>query len=110
MKSLQKAINTAELTAFYRNPARKTRYHCFRKRVEPFRRAKAADHAGPGTGCEPESTVARRFHGPGGQYNTEKKILANVERNYPGITLISVTQKIAAIEHYDQIVVLMEGE
>lgn len=41
---------------------------------------------------------------------TEKKILANVERNYPGITLISVTQKIAAIEHYDQIVVLMEGE
>ncbi len=41
---------------------------------------------------------------------TEKKILANVERNYPGITLISVTQKIAAVEHYDQIVVLMEGE
>lgn len=41
---------------------------------------------------------------------TEKKILANLERNYPGITLISVTQKIAAIEHYDQIVVLMEGE
>lgn len=42
--------------------------------------------------------------------NTEKKILANVERHYPGITLISVTQKIAAIEQYDQIVVLMEGE
>jgi ATP-binding cassette subfamily B protein len=42
--------------------------------------------------------------------NTEKKILANVEQNYPGITLISVTQKIAAVEHYDQIVVLMEGE
>ncbi|GGN04217.1 ABC transporter ATP-binding protein [Dyadobacter beijingensis] len=42
--------------------------------------------------------------------HTEKKILANVERNYPGITLISVTQKIAAIEHYDQIAVLMEGE
>ena len=42
--------------------------------------------------------------------NTEKKILENMERNYPGITLISVTQKIAAIEHYDQIAVLMEGE
>lgn len=42
--------------------------------------------------------------------STEKKILENVERNYPGITLISVTQKIAAIEHYDQIAVLMEGE
>jgi ATP-binding cassette subfamily B protein len=42
--------------------------------------------------------------------STEQKILANVERNYPGTTLLSVTQKIAAIEHYDQIIVLMEGE
>ena len=41
---------------------------------------------------------------------TEHKILENVEQNYPGITLVSVTQKIAAIEHYDQIVLLMEGE
>ena len=30
--------------------------------------------------------------------------------NYPGITLISVTQKIASVEDYDQIVLLMEGE
>lgn len=42
--------------------------------------------------------------------NTEKKILHNVELNYPGITLLSVTQKIASIEHYDQIMLLMEGE
>ncbi len=42
--------------------------------------------------------------------NTERKILANVEKNYPGITLISVTQKIAPVEHYDQIILLMEGE
>ena len=41
---------------------------------------------------------------------TEQKILANVRRNYPGITLLSVTQKIAAIEDYDQILLLMEGE
>jgi ATP-binding cassette subfamily B protein len=41
---------------------------------------------------------------------TERKILENVERNYPGITLLSVTQKIAPVEDYDQIVVLMEGE
>jgi len=41
---------------------------------------------------------------------TEQKILANVQRNYPGTTLISVTQKIAAIEHYDKIVVLMDGD
>jgi len=41
---------------------------------------------------------------------TEKQILDNVHRNYPGITVISVTQKIAAVEDYDQIVLLMEGE
>ncbi|MEO6962134.1 MAG: ABC transporter ATP-binding protein [Puia sp.] len=42
--------------------------------------------------------------------NTEKKILENIQRNYPGITLISVTQKIAAVENYDQIILLMQGE
>jgi ATP-binding cassette, subfamily B, bacterial len=41
---------------------------------------------------------------------TERNILANVTREYPGQTLISVTQKISSIEHYDQIIVLMEGE
>ena len=41
---------------------------------------------------------------------TEQKILANVRRDYPGITLLSVTQKIAAIEDYEQIILLMEGE
>lgn len=42
--------------------------------------------------------------------HTEKKILENVQKNYPGLTLISVTQKIASVEHYDQIILLMEGE
>lgn len=42
--------------------------------------------------------------------STERKILDNITQNYPGITLLSVTQKIAAVEHYNQIVVLMEGE
>jgi ATP-binding cassette subfamily B protein len=41
---------------------------------------------------------------------TERTILENVHRNYPGITLISVTQKIASVADYDQIVLLMEGE
>ncbi|QEC79581.1 ABC transporter ATP-binding protein [Mucilaginibacter ginsenosidivorax] len=42
--------------------------------------------------------------------NTEKKILTNIQQNYPGLTLISVTQKIASVEHYDQIILLTEGE
>ncbi|MEI6288372.1 MAG: ABC transporter ATP-binding protein [bacterium] len=42
--------------------------------------------------------------------NTERKILSNLAKNYPGLTLISVTQKISSVEHYDQIILLMEGE
>lgn len=41
---------------------------------------------------------------------TEASILENVRSNYPGITLLSVTQKIAPVAEYDQIVLLMEGE
>jgi ATP-binding cassette subfamily B protein len=41
---------------------------------------------------------------------TEKKILASVQRNYPGITLLSITQKISSIEDYENIILLMEGE
>jgi ATP-binding cassette subfamily B protein len=41
---------------------------------------------------------------------TERKILENVRHNYPNITLLSVTQKIASVEDYDQIILLMEGE
>lgn len=42
--------------------------------------------------------------------NTETRILSNLQRNYPGITLISVTQKIATAASFDQIIVLMQGE
>jgi ATP-binding cassette, subfamily B, bacterial len=41
---------------------------------------------------------------------TEQKIMKNVQANYKGITIISVTQKIAPVEHFDQIILLMESE
>jgi ATP-binding cassette subfamily B protein len=41
---------------------------------------------------------------------TERKILDNLQQNYPGLTLLSVTQKIASVEHYDQIILIMEGD
>jgi ATP-binding cassette subfamily B protein len=41
---------------------------------------------------------------------TENKILCNLEKNYPHLTLLSVTQKIAPVKHFDQIILLMEGE
>jgi ATP-binding cassette subfamily B protein len=42
--------------------------------------------------------------------NTENRILCNLQNNYPGLTLISITQKIAPVKHFEQIILLMEGE
>ncbi len=42
--------------------------------------------------------------------NTEQRILDNVRKNYPNLTLVSVTQKISSVEAYDHIILLMEGE
>ncbi|HPA87409.1 MAG TPA: ABC transporter ATP-binding protein, partial [Bacteroidales bacterium] len=41
---------------------------------------------------------------------TEDRILCNIQANYPNLTLLSVTQKIAPVKHYDKIILLMEGE
>ncbi len=41
---------------------------------------------------------------------TEQKILKNVQKNYPDLTLVSVTQKISPVKDFDQIILLMEGE
>ena len=41
---------------------------------------------------------------------TEQKILKRLRENYPGITLISVTQKINPVKDFDKIILLMEGE
>lgn len=41
---------------------------------------------------------------------TEQRIISNLEKNYPGITLVSITQSLAPVADYDQIILLMEGE
>lgn len=41
---------------------------------------------------------------------TEQKILSNIQKNYTDLTLVSITQKIAPIEHYDQVIVLIDGQ
>lgn len=41
---------------------------------------------------------------------TEKEIVASLSKNYPDLTLISITQKIEPIQNYEQIIVIMEGE
>jgi ATP-binding cassette subfamily B protein len=41
---------------------------------------------------------------------TEKKILCNLENNYPELTLLSITQKVSSVKDFEQIILLMEGE
>lgn len=41
--------------------------------------------------------------------STERKILANLQRNYPTMTLLAVTQRINTVRDYDHIILLMEG-
>jgi ATP-binding cassette subfamily B protein len=41
---------------------------------------------------------------------TEQRILENIRKNYPELTLLSITQKIASVVDYDQIILLMQGE
>jgi ATP-binding cassette, subfamily B, bacterial len=41
---------------------------------------------------------------------TERKIMDNIMNNYPGITILTITQKIAPVEHFEQIILLMESE
>ncbi|MFT4094245.1 MAG: ABC transporter ATP-binding protein [Niabella sp.] len=42
--------------------------------------------------------------------NTERRIWQNVAANYPGITIVSITQNLEPVKDYDQIILLMEGE
>jgi len=42
--------------------------------------------------------------------NTERKIFANIEKNYPDTTVIAITQKINSVKDFDQIILIMEGE
>lgn len=40
---------------------------------------------------------------------TEARVLANLRANYPGLTLLTVTQRIAPVRDYDSILLMMEG-
>jgi ATP-binding cassette, subfamily B, bacterial len=41
---------------------------------------------------------------------TEKRILKNLSKNYPELTLISITQKVESVRNFEQVILLMEGE
>ncbi len=41
---------------------------------------------------------------------TEGRVLRNLRQNYPSLTLLAVTQRIATIQDYDHIALMMEGQ
>jgi len=94
----------------YRRLAEKTRYDCFLKeeQVCPAARKQRIMLA-RALALNPKILLLDDFTARVDN-RTEGKILNNISQDYPSLTLISVTQKISAIEHYDKIILLMEGE
>jgi len=108
-ESLQKAIATAELTEYIESlpehldtmvSERGTSLSGGQKQRIMLARALAID---------PKILLLDDFTARVDQ-QTEQKILKNVRANYPDLTLISVTQKVGPVKHFDQIILLMEGE
>ena len=42
--------------------------------------------------------------------STERYILEQLRQNYPEMTLVTITQKVASVQDYDQIFFMAEGE
>jgi len=108
-KSLEKALETAELTDFIRSLPEGLSTVVSERGSSLSGGQKQRIMLARALALEPKVLLLDDFTARV-DVHTEKKILDNVLRNYPGITLLSVTQKIAAVENYEQIILLMEGE
>lgn len=107
--SLQKAIDTAELQDFIATLPQKLDTVISERGTSLSGGQKQRIMLARALALNPKVLLLDDFTARVDQ-RTERKILANVRRNYPGITLVSVTQKIAPVEDYDQIILLMEGK
>lgn len=108
-RSLEKAIETAELRDFIATLPRKLDTVISERGTSLSGGQKQRIMLARALALNPKVLLLDDFTARVDQ-RTERKILANVRRNYPGITMVSVTQKIAPVEDYDQIIVLMEGK
>ena len=108
-KSLEKAIETAELKEFIESLPQKLDTIVSERGTSLSGGQKQRIMLARALALDPRILLLDDFTARV-DYQTEQKILKNVLKNYPGITLISVTQKITPVEDYDQIILLMEGE
>ncbi|MCX2481427.1 ABC transporter ATP-binding protein [Pedobacter sp. MC2016-15] len=108
-ESLEKAIATAELTDFIASLANGLNTKVSERGLSLSGGQKQRIMLARALAVDPKILLLDDFTARVDP-QTESKILANINRNYRGLTLISVTQKIAAVQHYQQIILLMQSE
>jgi ATP-binding cassette subfamily B protein len=108
-QSLEKAISTAELTEFIDSLPNKLNTIVSERGASLSGGQKQRIMLARALAIDPKILLLDDFTARVDS-NTEQKILYNVRKNYPDLTLVSVTQKIASIQNFDEIILLMEGE
>jgi len=108
-ESLEKAIATAELTDFIESLPQKLNTIVSERGTSLSGGQKQRIMLARALAINPSILLLDDFTSRVDR-KTENTILCNLENNYPDLTLISVTQKIAPVRHFEQIILLMEGE
>lgn len=108
-ESLQKAIDTAELKGFINSLPQKLDTMVAERGTSLSGGQKQRIMLARALALDPKVLLLDDFTARVDK-QTEERILANIWKNYPDLTLISVTQKIAPVKDFDQIILLMEGE
>jgi ATP-binding cassette subfamily B protein len=108
-ESLEKAIETADLTDFIESLPQKLDTVVSERGTSLSGGQKQRIMLARALAVEPKILLLDDFTSRVDR-KTENRILCNLQNNYPGMTLITVTQKIAPVKHFEQIILLMEGE
>jgi len=108
-QSLEKAIETADLTEFIDSLPDKLNTIVSERGTSLSGGQKQRIMLARALAVEPKILLLDDFTSRVDR-KTENRILCNLQNNYPGLTLITVTQKISPVKHFEQIILLMEGE
>lgn len=108
-ESLQKAIDTAGLSAFIKTLPQKLDTVVSERGTSLSGGQKQRIMLARALALNPKILLLDDFTSRVDQ-QTEQKVTHDVLKNYPDLTLISVTQKIEPVKKFDLIVLLMEGE
>ncbi|MFZ4398447.1 MAG: ABC transporter ATP-binding protein [Bacteroidales bacterium] len=108
-ESLEKAIATAELTDFIETLPQKLDTIVSERGSNLSGGQKQRIMLARALAIDPKILLLDDFTARVDQ-KTENSILCNLAKNYPGLTLISVTQKVSSVKNFEQIILLMEGE